>query len=72
MFKNVHLILVPLDYDFNDRFNTDQKRMDETVQNVREFIKSFADIPLFSLCLADQILALAAVKTYRMRFDNKE
>eukprot|EP01083_Nonionella_stella_P318116 1161256_1 len=82
--KGVHLKVVPWDYDFNTDKDSDfdglfisngpgdPEMATKTVQNVAKFMKQRPEVPLFGICLGNQILALAAGgKTYKMKFGNR-
>jgi len=83
--KGVYLKVVPWDYDFNGdddkgQFHGlfisngpgDPEMATKTVENVKKFMKNSPNIPLFGICLGNQILALASgAKTYKMKFGNR-
>eukprot|EP00467_Chlorarachnion_reptans_P021401 CAMPEP_0114505530 /NCGR_PEP_ID=MMETSP0109-20121206/10904_1 /TAXON_ID=29199 /ORGANISM="Chlorarachnion reptans, Strain CCCM449" /LENGTH=1462 /DNA_ID=CAMNT_0001683979 /DNA_START=76 /DNA_END=4464 /DNA_ORIENTATION=+ len=80
-YGNVHLKVVPWDYDFNkDEYDGlfisngpgDPKMAAATIENLRKAISSENPKPIFGICLGNQLLALAAgAKTYKMKFGNR-
>merc|ERR1719334_2385189 len=83
--KGVHLRVVPWDYDINDKNNLkgidglfisngpgDPEMATKTVENLKKFMRDSPEIPIFGICLGNQILALASgAKTYKMKFGNR-
>ena len=83
--KNVNVKVVPWDYDFTkEKFDGlfisngpgDPKLCKETISNVKKFMKmndiNKEYIPIFGVCLGNQILALASGgETYKMKFGNR-
>jgi len=83
--KGVHLRVVPWDYDINDPANIkgidglfisngpgDPEMATQTVNNLKRFMRDHSEIPIFGICLGNQILALASgAKTYKMKFGNR-
>jgi carbamoyl-phosphate synthase/aspartate carbamoyltransferase len=78
----VKLTRVPWDYDFSqDTFDGlflsngpgDPTQVATTVENVRKLLaRDGAPVPVFGICLGNQVLALAAgAKTYKMKFGNR-
>lgn len=73
--------VVPWDYDFTqDEFDGlfisngpgDPVKCVETIEHVRSVMESRPRLPIFGICLGNQILALAAgAKTYKMKFGNR-
>ncbi|PFH37015.1 carbamoylphosphate synthetase [Besnoitia besnoiti] len=76
---NVSLKVVPWDYDFGDEeFDGlfisngpgDPAQCEQTVQNVKRVMER--KIPIFGICLGNQLLALAAgARTYKMKYGNR-
>jgi len=83
--KGVFLRVVPWNHDFNADFENekfhglfisngpgDPEMATITVENVRKFMRDSPDLPLFGICLGNQILALSSgAKTYKMKFGNR-
>ena len=77
--RNVKVIRVPWDYDFlKESFDGivisngpgDPKMCDKTVENIRKSIEK--KIPLFGICLGNQILALSARgNTYKLKYGHR-
>ncbi len=77
--RGVQVIRVPWDYDiFQIRFDGlfisngpgDPKMCKETIANVRKAMEK--DIPVFGICLGNQILALAAgADTYKLKYGHR-
>merc|ERR1719453_1184875 len=75
------LTRVPWNYDFTtETFDElflsngpgDPTQVMDTVEHVRKLMESNRGIPIFGICLGNQILALAAgAKTYKMKFGNR-
>jgi carbamoyl-phosphate synthase small subunit len=75
------LTRVPWNYDFTaDKFDGlflsngpgDPTQVMDTVEHVRTLMESNTGIPIFGICLGNQVLALAAgAKTYKMKFGNR-
>jgi carbamoyl-phosphate synthase small subunit len=81
---NVHRVkvtVVPWDYDFTeDKFDGlflsngpgDPTMCSVTVEHVRKLMQAKPSMPIFGICLGNQILSLAAgAKTYKMKFGNR-
>ncbi|EPR60031.1 carbamoylphosphate synthetase [Toxoplasma gondii GT1] len=76
---NIILKVVPWDFDFgNDEFDGlfisngpgDPERCEKTVANIRRVMER--KIPIFGICLGNQLLALAAgARTYKMKYGNR-
>jgi carbamoyl-phosphate synthase small subunit len=72
---------VPWNYDFTaEEFDGvflsngpgDPTQVMETVEYVRKMMANKSGIPIFGICLGNQVLALAAgAKTYKMKFGNR-
>eukprot|EP01125_Pyxidicula_operculata_P003023 TRINITY_DN1312_c0_g1_i1.p1 TRINITY_DN1312_c0_g1~~TRINITY_DN1312_c0_g1_i1.p1 ORF type:complete len:2089 (+),score=499.75 TRINITY_DN1312_c0_g1_i1:1107-7373(+) len=84
--RGVKVKVVPWDYDFVKDQDTDAlflsngpgdpTKCDVTIQNIKKFMdresKSEKPIPLFGICLGNQLLGLAAgAKTYKLKFGNR-
>jgi len=77
----VKLTVVPWDYDFTaDEFDGlfisngpgDPSKCKATIEHVRTMMQQRPDVPIFGICLGNQILGLAAgAKTYKMKFGNR-
>eukprot|EP00928_Gymnodinium_smaydae_P000485 TRINITY_DN10184_c0_g3_i1.p1 TRINITY_DN10184_c0_g3~~TRINITY_DN10184_c0_g3_i1.p1 ORF type:complete len:1551 (+),score=263.04 TRINITY_DN10184_c0_g3_i1:62-4714(+) len=77
----VKLTVVPWDYDFTgDEFDGlflsngpgDPTKCAKTIENVRKVMQRTPTVPIFGICLGNQILALAAgASTYKMPFGNR-
>jgi carbamoyl-phosphate synthase small subunit len=77
----VKVTVVPWDYDFtNDEFDGlflsngpgDPTMCEATVNHVRTVMQQRPSLPIFGICMGNQILALAAgAKTYKMKFGNR-
>jgi carbamoyl-phosphate synthase small subunit len=77
----VKLTVVPWDYDFTeDEFDGlflsngpgDPTMCAITVEHVRKMMAKRPMVPIFGICLGNQILALAAgAKTYKMKYGNR-
>ncbi|MBW2985021.1 glutamine-hydrolyzing carbamoyl-phosphate synthase small subunit [Candidatus Woesearchaeota archaeon] len=77
--RNVTVIRVPWDYDFNKiKFHGlfisngpgDPKKADVTIANIRTALKR--NIPTFGICLGNQLLALAAgADTYKLKYGHR-
>eukprot|EP00928_Gymnodinium_smaydae_P000483 TRINITY_DN10184_c0_g1_i4.p1 TRINITY_DN10184_c0_g1~~TRINITY_DN10184_c0_g1_i4.p1 ORF type:complete len:1610 (+),score=410.00 TRINITY_DN10184_c0_g1_i4:703-4830(+) len=77
----VKMTVVPWDYDFsNESFDGlflsngpgDPTKCAKTIENVRKVMQRTPAVPIFGICLGNQILALAAgATTYKMRFGNR-
>eukprot|EP00928_Gymnodinium_smaydae_P000481 TRINITY_DN10184_c0_g1_i2.p1 TRINITY_DN10184_c0_g1~~TRINITY_DN10184_c0_g1_i2.p1 ORF type:complete len:1582 (+),score=248.00 TRINITY_DN10184_c0_g1_i2:51-4796(+) len=77
----VKLTVVPWDYDFSgDQFDGlflsngpgDPTQCSKTIEHVRKVMQRTPAVPIFGICLGNQILALAAgAKTFKMRFGNR-
>jgi carbamoyl-phosphate synthase small subunit len=73
------IIRVPWDYDFNNEdydglFLTngpgDPEMCGETIDNIRNAFKK--DIPIFGICLGNQLMALASgAKTYKLKYGHR-
>ena len=73
------LLVVPWDYDFSsEEFDGillsngpgNPLMMNVLVERVKAFLEK--DVPIFGICLGNQVLALAAgAKTYKMKFGNR-
>ena len=79
--RNVHVKLVPWDYDFlDDEFDRifisngpgDPKHCSILIDRLKKFMTNNTNIPIFCICLGHQILALAAgANTYKMKYGNR-
>eukprot|EP00743_Colponemidia_sp_Colp-15_P006014 GILK01006463.1.p1 GENE.GILK01006463.1~~GILK01006463.1.p1 ORF type:complete len:1511 (+),score=315.38 GILK01006463.1:81-4535(+) len=79
--KNVHLKVVPWDYDFNNEEYDglfisngpgDPKMCAKTIENLRTALQKEDYKPIFGICLGNQLLALAAgASTYKMKYGNR-
>jgi len=77
----VKVTSVPWDYDFTkDEFDGlflsngpgDPTKCEKTIEHVRTLMQRSPTVPIFGICLGNQILALAAgAKTYKMKFGNR-
>jgi carbamoyl-phosphate synthase small subunit len=77
----VKVTVVPWDYDFTaDEFDGlflsngpgDPSKCAATINHVRTMMQKKPQLPIFGICLGNQILALAAgAKTYKMKFGNR-
>ena len=79
----VKVTVVPFDYDFTKDLHLydglflsngpgDPTMCAKTVSNLAKVLASNSDIPIFGICLGNQLLALAAgAKTYKMKFGNR-
>jgi len=77
----VKVTVVPWDYDFTeDKFDGlflsngpgDPTQCEKTIAHVRRVMGTRPMMPIFGICLGNQILALAAGgKTYKMKFGNR-
>ena len=77
--RDATVILVPWDYDFSgDQYDGlfisngpgDPKLCDVTVGNLRKAIQQ--DIPIYGICLGNQLLALAAgANTYKLKYGHR-
>lgn len=79
--RGVKILRVPWDYPLLDRNESfdgilisngpgDPTMADKTVETVREAME--ADIPIFGICMGNQILSLAAgAKTYKLKFGHR-
>eukprot|EP00928_Gymnodinium_smaydae_P031892 TRINITY_DN2325_c0_g1_i1.p1 TRINITY_DN2325_c0_g1~~TRINITY_DN2325_c0_g1_i1.p1 ORF type:complete len:1505 (+),score=251.24 TRINITY_DN2325_c0_g1_i1:493-4515(+) len=77
----VKLTVVPWDYDFSEeQFDGlflsngpgDPTKCAKTIDNVRKVMQRTPAVPIFGICLGNQILALAAgATTYKLRFGNR-
>jgi len=77
----VKLTVVPWDYDFtNDEFDGlflsngpgDPTQCGKTIEHIRTVMQRNPPVPIFGICLGNQLLALAAgAKTYKMKFGNR-
>jgi len=77
----VRVTVVPWDYDFTkDEFDGlflsngpgDPTKCATTIEHVRTIMQARPMLPIFGICLGNQILALAAgAKTYKMKFGNR-
>jgi carbamoyl-phosphate synthase small subunit len=77
----VKLVVVPWDYDFTqDEFDGlflsngpgNPLMCEKTIGHVREVMLSRPTLPIFGICLGNQILGLASgAKTYKMKFGNR-
>merc|ERR1719453_2414395 len=75
------LTRVPWNYDFTgEQFDGlflsngpgDPTQVMETVEHVKKMMETNPGIPIFGICLGNQVLALAAgAKTYKMKFGNR-
>jgi carbamoyl-phosphate synthase small subunit len=80
-YLRVKVTVVPWDYDFTaDEFDGlflsngpgDPTMCEVTVKHVRSIMQQRPHLPIFGICLGNQILALAAgAKTYKMKFGNR-
>ena len=79
--KNVRLLVVPWDYDFNaveydglfiSNGPGNPEMASKTIERLRIAIEKKDPKPIFGICLGNQLLALAAgAKTYKMKFGNR-
>jgi len=83
--KGVALRVVPWDYDINDEAATegidglfisngpgDPAMATATVRNVARFMRERPEVPIFGICLGNQIMALAAgAKCFKMKYGNR-
>jgi len=79
MSKGVELLLVPWDYDFlQEQYDGlfisngpgDPTMCELTISRLKQALKG--DIPIFGICLGNQLLALAAgCSTYKMKYGNR-
>jgi carbamoyl-phosphate synthase small subunit len=77
--RDATVVLVPWDYDFSgDQYDGlfisngpgDPKLCDITVRNLRKAIQQ--DIPIYGICLGNQLLALAAgANTYKLKYGHR-
>ena len=77
----VKLTVVPWDYDFTeDEFDGlflsngpgDPTMCTQTIEHLQKMMKTRKDVPIFGICLGNQLLALAAGgSTYKMKFGNR-
>jgi len=77
----VKVTCVPWDYDFTkDEFDGlflsngpgDPTKCEKTVGHIRTLLQRSPSIPIFGICLGNQLLALASgAKTYKMKFGNR-
>ncbi|VVB98781.1 GMP synthase [glutamine-hydrolyzing] subunit A [uncultured archaeon] len=84
--RNVMVIRVPWDYDFNSKGGDgealdfdgilisngpgDPKTCVETIQNIRKAMEQ--EIPVFGICLGNQLLALASgADTYKLKYGHR-
>jgi len=77
----VKVTCVPWDYDFTkEEFDGlflsngpgDPTKCEKTVGHIRTLLQRSPSIPIFGICLGNQLLALAAgAKTYKMKFGNR-
>jgi carbamoyl-phosphate synthase small subunit len=75
------LTRVPWNYDFtSEEFDGlflsngpgDPTQVMDTVEHVRKLMEKNSHMPIFGICLGNQVLALAAgAKTYKMKFGNR-
>ena len=77
---NVSVLAVPWDYEelCNEKFDGilisngpgDPKQCNKTIENIRTFLNK--NIPIFGICLGNQLLALAAgADTYKLKFGHR-
>ncbi len=77
--RNINVIMVPYDYDFF-KFDFDglaisngpgdPKMCKKTIENVRKAIDG--ELPIFGICLGNQLLALAAgADTYKLKYGHR-
>ena len=81
MRRNVEVIRVPWDYDFNQldfdglflsNGPGDPEHCKVTVEHIRRFLKSDKVRPCMGICLGNQLLALAAgAKTYKLKYGHR-
>merc|ERR1719362_1995102 len=77
----VRVKVVPWDYDFSEEecdglFLSngpgDPSKCQATIDCLRRVMEKRASLPIFGICLGNQLLALAAgAKTYKMKFGNR-
>lgn len=77
--RNVNVIRVPYDYDFfNHKFDGimisngpgDPKMCRKTIENIKKAISK--NIPIYGICLGNQLLALAAgADTYKLKYGHR-
>jgi carbamoyl-phosphate synthase small subunit len=77
--REATVILVPWDYDFsNEKYDGlfisngpgDPKLCDVTISNLRKALKQ--DIPIYGICLGNQLLGLAAgANTYKLKYGHR-